>query len=323
MGIAGIMKLATFLLGVLAVNAQTQDPRRKKWKNEPTTLPTTTGDWTTTTTTSTSESTTTTTTTTSTTSEAATEPTTPPPLVTADKDDFALPGGTKELQSATNHGFNFGIGLSTKGMDAMDESRKKGGEKGKGKDKDEKDGKKKFKCTADLCLESIPKHFTMDSDVTIEGKSTDHKKAGFIYGCKKSGEKPSHVTITCKCNKKTKEVLFSINNKKAVAVTPKEQIQCKKNTIRSTDLSMCTAEAANDVMESFNFSSKAYLFDEVIPMPMKAEVTASCNPKYVSEPPIGGVLLLECDGSPYIVNNVLTYWKPSLTSVADFDTFTC
>merc|ERR1719293_95848 len=122
------MKLATFLLGVLAVNAQTQDPRRKKWKNEPTTLPTTTGDWTTTTTTSTSESTTTTTTTTSTTSEAATEPTTPPPLVTADKDDFALPGGTKELQSATNHGFNFGIGLSTKGMDAIDESR---GKKGK------------------------------------------------------------------------------------------------------------------------------------------------------------------------------------------------
>ena len=42
---------------------------------------------------------------------------------------------------------------------------------------------------------------------------------------------------------------------------------------------MCTAEAANDVMESFNFSSKAYLFDEVISMPMKAEVTASCNPK--------------------------------------------
>merc|ERR1719343_967556 len=113
------MKLATFLLGVLAVNAQTQDPRRKKWKNEPTTLPTTTGDWTTTTTT---------TTTTSTTSEAATEPTTPPPLVTADKDDFALPGGTKELQSATNHGFNFGIGLSPKGMDAIDESR---GKKGK------------------------------------------------------------------------------------------------------------------------------------------------------------------------------------------------
>ena len=49
--------------------------------------------------------------------------------------------------------------------------------------------------------------------------------------------------------------------------------------MRSTDLSACTAEAANDVMDSFNFSSKAYLFDEVIPMPMKAEVTASCNPK--------------------------------------------
>jgi len=198
---------------------------------------------------------------------------------------------------------------------------KKDKDKG-GKDKG-KGGKKKFKCSADLCLETIPKHFTMDSGVTIEGKSTDDKKAGFIYGCKNSGEKPSHVTITCKCDKKTKEVLFSINNKKPVAVTPKELIKCKKNTIRSTDLSMCTAEAANDVMESFNFSSKAYLFDEVIPMPMKAEVTASCNPKYVSEPPIGGVLLLECDGSPYIVNNVLTYWKPSLTSVADFDTFTC
>ena len=52
-----------------------------------------------------------------------------------------------------------------------------------------------------------------------------------------------------------------------------------KNTMRSTDPSACTAEAANDVMDSFNFSSKAYLFDEVIPMPMKAEVTASCNPK--------------------------------------------
>merc|ERR1739838_702465 len=229
----GTMKLATFLLGVLAVSAQTQDPRRKKWKNEPTALPTTTGEWTTTTTTSTSESTTTTTTTTSTTSEAVTEPTTPPPLVIVDKDDLALPGGTKELQSATNHGFNFGIGLSTKGMDAIDEARKKGG-KGKGpkdkkdkkdrkdrkdkKDKDgkkrDKEGKKRFKCPkADACLDKITKTFNMAPGVTVEGKAISGRKNGFVYGCEKSGEVPSHVTITCKCDRKTKQDnLFQIND---------------------------------------------------------------------------------------------------------------
>ena len=76
-------------------------------------------------------------------------------------------------------------------------------------------------------------------------------------------------------------------------------------------------------MEEFNFSPKEYVFHNIVPMPNRIEVTASCNPKYVSEPPIGGVLLLECDGSAEIIEDVLTYWKPSLTSVADFDTFNC
>merc|ERR1711935_209278 len=152
---SGIMKLATFLLGVLAVNAQTTDPRRKKWKDaEPTTV-----DWTTTTTTTSTESTTTTSTTTSSTTRT-TQPTTPPKLNLPSSDD-ALPHGTKELQSgmfqgeqgesadpdvsaasATNHGFNFGSGLSTKGIGTVDETRGGGGKKGK-KDKKKKDKIKK------------------------------------------------------------------------------------------------------------------------------------------------------------------------------------
>merc|ERR1712193_237744 len=134
----GRMKLATFLLGVLAVNAQTQDPRRKKWKeNEPTTV-----DWTTTTTTTSTESTTTTSTTTSTTIQE-TQPTTTPKFNLPSSDD-ALPNGTKELQTgmfgvadpdvsaaATNHGFNFGSGLSTKGIGTVDDETRGGGNDGK------------------------------------------------------------------------------------------------------------------------------------------------------------------------------------------------
>jgi len=360
---SGIMKLATFLLGVLAVNAQTTDPRRKKWKDaEPTTV-----DWTTTTTTTSTESTTTTSTTTSSTTRT-TQPTTPPKLNLPSSDD-ALPNGTKELQSgmfqgeqgesadpdvsaasATNHGFNFGSGLSTKGIGTVDETRGGGGKKGK-KDKKKKDKikkdkpkkdrpkkdklnkkpkdgkkKKKNKFTAPLCFATIAENFSMGPGVFISGKSTNPKKPSFLYDCEDKDMMPSHKIITCQ---KPTETETSIGFKLVPNNAPqpsgrKVQITCeKKSATRSFDLSKCTPEEAHDAMDSFNFSSKEYLFDIVIAMPMRAEITAACNPKYVTEPPVGGVLLLECDGQPTIINNVLTYWKPSLTSVADFDTFNC
>merc|ERR1711970_250521 len=230
MGRNGIMKLATFLLGVLAVNAQTQDPRRKKWKNvEPTTV-----DWTTTTTTTSTESTTTTSTTTSTTARM-TKTTTPPKLNLPSSDD-ALPHGTKELQTgmfgeqaadpdvaaATNHGFNFGSGLSTKGIGAVDETRggkkgKKNKDKNKDKTKDKKDKKdktkkdkpkkekkpkdgkknKKNKLTPDSCFEAIEANFFMAKDVIVSGKSTHPKKPSRMYDCKGKDMTPSHKTITC------------------------------------------------------------------------------------------------------------------------------
>jgi len=356
------MKLATFLLGVLAVNAQTQDPRRKKWKDvEPTTV-----DWTTTTTTTSTESTTTTSTTTSTTARM-TKPTTPPKLNLPSGDD-ALPHGTKELQTgmfgeqaadpdvaaATNHGFNFGSGLSTKGIGAVDETRggkksKKNKDKDKTKDKtktkDKKDKKdktkkdkpkkekkpkegkknKKNKLTADSCFEAIKANFSMAKGVTLSGKSTNPKKPSFMYDCEGRDMTPSHKTITCEQPKAATKIGFKIVPETGAQPNGKKiQIVCKKKSAtRSIDLSKCTPEEAHDAMDSFNFSSKEYLFDNVVAMPMRAEITASCNPKYVSEPPVGGVLLLECDGQPTIINNVLTYWKPSLTSVADFDTFNC
>merc|ERR1711885_70071 len=230
----GRMKLATFLLGVLAVNAQTQDPRRKKWKDiEPTTV-----DWTTTTTTTSTESTTTTSTTTSTTTRT-TRPTTPPKFNLPSSED-ALPNGTKELQTgmfgehqatvsadpdvsaaATNHGFNFGSGLSTKGIGTVDdETRGAGGKKNKKNKKDKKDKtkdkkdkpkkdkpkkdkkpkegkkKKKIRLTAASCFEAIGENFFMTNGAFKSGKSTNNKKPSIMYDC--DGDMvPTHRTITC------------------------------------------------------------------------------------------------------------------------------
>merc|ERR1719454_983715 len=115
------MKLAAFLLGVLAVNGQTTiDPRRKKWKQQ------VEFDETTTTTTTTTEATTTTTTTVApTTLKEAT--TTEEFVWVADQGNGQ--GDTKELQEqlainkesedpVSNTGFTFGSGFSTKGIEA-------------------------------------------------------------------------------------------------------------------------------------------------------------------------------------------------------------
>merc|ERR1711935_287839 len=251
---SGIMKLATFLLGVLAVNAQTTDPRifrRKKWKDaEPTTV-----DWTTTTTTTSTESTTTTSTTTSSTTRT-TQPTTPPKLNLPSSDD-ALPNGTKELQSgmfqgeqgksadpdvsaasATNHGFNFGSGLSTKGIGTVDETRGGGGKKGK-KDKRRKDKIKKIKFTAPLCFATIAENFSMGPGVFISGKSTNPKKPSFLYECEDKDMMPSHKIVTCQ---KPTEAETSIGFKLVPNNAPqpsgrKVQITCeKKSATRSFDL---------------------------------------------------------------------------------------
>jgi len=250
--------------------------------------------------------------------------------------------------AATNHGFNFGSGLSTKGIGSVDDETRGSGGKKKKKDKkdkkektkDKKDKtkkdktkkekkpkegkkKKKTKLTADSCFKAIAENFFMTNGASVSGKSTNPRRPSIMYDCKDRDMEPTHETITC--FKGDNGIDFKINPNKAPQPSGnKVQITCrKKSGTRSIDFSKCTPEEAHDAMDSFNFSSKEYLFDNIIAMPMRAEITASCNPKYVSEPPVGGVLLLECDGQPTIINNVLTYWKPSLTSVADFDTFNC
>merc|ERR1712227_1032009 len=278
------MKLSTFLLGVLAVKAQTTlspDPRRKKWKEEPTTI-----DWTTTTTTSTEATTSTTTSTTSPTTKKPST-TTPPPFEFDSNSENAIPGGTKELQQslfqspdvASNTGFNFGsnFGLSTKGIDSViDETRKeelaaagKGGKKKK-KDKTKKDkkdkkdkkekkdkkdkkkkGGKKGKVDQHECLAKIGQQFKFDpSHVNlIIGKTK------MLYKCHAGNAEVSHEIIQCKSGAEGGIELFVDGDKHEPTPNTKTPIVCNPKSTRNVDLSKCTEAAAIEAMDEFNFSS--------------------------------------------------------------------
>merc|ERR1719454_381513 len=312
------MKLAAFLLGVLAVNGQTTiDPRRKKWKQQ------VEFDETTTTTTTTTEATTTTTTTVApTTLKEAT--TTEEFVWVADQGNGQ--GDTKELQEqlainkesedpVSNTGFTFGSGFSTKGIEAN------GGGKGGKKKKDKKEGTKKPKKNKSKgkpsCLDSVKEQFTMGTGVKFE-VADSKKDNAIVYSClqpEHGGKQfPSIQVIICKWDKKSKSQVLKVGGKVFERKQQKQEITCVTKATRSNDLSHCTLEQAHNSMEAFNFASKEYLFDGMVSMIMKSEITASCNPKYVEQPPLGGVLLLECDGSPSVVQGALTYWTPSLTS---------
>jgi len=337
----GKMKLAAFLLGVLAVSGQTTiDPRRKKWKQQEEIF-----DETTTTTTTTTEATTTSTTTMA--------PTTLKEKTTTEEfvwepDQGNGQGDTKELQEqlalnkdedpVSNTGFTFGSGFSTKGIEAngggkggkkkkKDKKNKikgtkvKGGETGTKKKKDKKPKKPKKVKGKPSCLESVKEHFTMGPGVDFE-VADNKKEQAVVYSCD-AKQFPSVQVIICKWDKKSKSQVLKVGGQIFEPKPQKQEITCVTKATRSNDLSHCSLEEAHNSMEAFNFASKEYLFDGMVSMMMKSEITASCNPKYVEQPPLGGVLLLECDGSPSVVQGALTYWKPSLTSVADFNTFKC